>query len=172
MFCSADVKNFPKIIQNITLNHLKIRPLQRLVLTLKSHRPVHFLNDILICHKNPAAMSRYHIVINGKKEEQKSSGVWLSTAAGSSGAIHSAGGKILPVTSRKFQYMPRELYAAKQRRYCFRGGIMQSEKIFSIVSLMQDGIIYIDGSRIHYPFPFGQQAQVTSSPYPLKVIQP
>ena len=172
MFCSADSKSFPSFVQKLISKKFSVRTLQRLVLTMKSHPPTHFLNDVLICHKNPAAMSRYHFIIGGKKEEQKSSGLWLATAAGSSGAIHSAGGKILPVMSSKFQYIARELYAAKQQKYHFRSGILQPGKTVSIISLMQDGVIFVDGCRTHYPFPFGQEASITPSRYPLKVIRP
>ena len=71
------------------------------------------LNDILVCHHNPGAMSRYFLTVEGTREEQRSSGVWIATAAGSSGGLHSAGGKVLTQKSKEFQYRPRELYRGK-----------------------------------------------------------
>jgi len=37
------------------------------------------LNEVLIAHSNPAATSRYIIEVDDMKEEQRSSGLWIST---------------------------------------------------------------------------------------------
>src|SRR4051812_15274575 len=45
------------------------------------------LNDVLFSHYSPAATTRYALRLQRRAEEQKSSGVWVSTAAGSTAAI-------------------------------------------------------------------------------------
>ena len=75
------------------------------------------LNDVLFSHPIPAATTRYAIRRDGRAEEQRSSGVWIATAAGSTAAIHSAGGKILPITSQRLQFVVREPYEKRGVRY-------------------------------------------------------
>ena len=50
-----------------------------------------FLNDCLFTNQNPAEMTRYQLAAPEGEELQYSSGVWISTAAGSTAAIASAG---------------------------------------------------------------------------------
>src|SRR6185436_3893799 len=73
------------------------------------------LNEALFCHASPAATSRYILGLNRKgkatgKEDQRSSGIWIGPAAGSTAAQRSSGGKILPLTSKHIQYVVREPY--------------------------------------------------------------
>ena len=56
---------------------------------VQCHVPV--LNDALLVTDCPAATAKYVIQNEGRAQKQFSSGVWISTAAGSTGAIHSAG---------------------------------------------------------------------------------
>jgi len=48
-------------------------------------------------------VSRYYLKIGNLREEQRDSGLWISTAAGSSGAIRSAGGKLFKNEEKKMQ---------------------------------------------------------------------
>lgn len=75
------------------------------------------LNDILVAHPIPAAVSRFRLALCGGnvlpsyKTETKadeifsfnawSSGIWISTATGSTAAMSGAGGDIMDVRSRK-----------------------------------------------------------------------
>src|SRR5205814_3511997 len=66
------------------------------------HRRV--LNEALFCHASPAATSRYILRVTSpdgtsEEEEQKSSGMWIGPAAGSTAAQRSAGGRVLPLAS-------------------------------------------------------------------------
>ena len=68
------------------------------------------LNDFLYTNQNPAETTRYLFEFDGNKEEHKSSGVWISTAAGSTAAISAAGGEVYPIEYKQFQYVIREPY--------------------------------------------------------------
>jgi NAD+ kinase len=82
------------------------------------------LNEALFCHVSPAATSRYILRVVPVKgsgtterygraiaeEDQKSSGLWIGPAAGSTAAQHSAGGRVLPLASREVQFVVREPY--------------------------------------------------------------
>ncbi len=172
-FCEATRKTFAEIFQRLLRDRFKIKSLPRIQLTLKLKNKtltMNVLNDILICHQNPAAMSRYYMTLDDIKEEQRSSGIWISTAAGSSGAIHSAGGKVLPADSKKIQYKPRELYHVSGNHYQLKGDVVLLKGSLVIRSLMQGGVIFVDGSHTQYPFNLGDTAHISHSPVPLRIV--
>ncbi|MEZ4302634.1 MAG: NAD(+)/NADH kinase, partial [Polyangiaceae bacterium] len=74
------------------------------------------LNEALYCHSSPAATTRYILRLGDIEEEQKSSGFWIGPAAGSTAAQRSAGGRILPLSSRKLQLVVREPYVPSGAR--------------------------------------------------------
>lgn len=171
--CAATQKNFEEIIQRmIAGKSLRVDSWQRLRLKISGlSRSIDCLNDILVCHQNPAAVSRYCLKIGRIKEEQRSSGVWIATAAGSSGAIQSAGGKVLKATERKMQYMPRELYAGGNPPYRLKGGILTQRQVVTVTSLMRNGMVFVDGTHVPLKFPFNSTLTVSLSPAPIKVIK-
>lgn len=171
--CAATQKNFEKIIRRmITGKDFRVDSWQRLRLEISGlSRSIDCLNDILVCHQNPAAVSRYCLKIGRIKEEQRSSGVWIATPAGSSGAIQSAGGKVLKATERKMQYMPRELYVGGNPPYRLKGGILTQRQVITVTSLMRDGMVFVDGTHVPLKFPFNSTLTVSLSPAPIKVIK-
>jgi len=170
--CSANATNFERIIRRIVEKKFTLSPWQRLRLQLEGHvRPIECVNDILICNSDPAAMSRYYLKIDKIKEEQRNSGIWIATPAGSSGAIQSAGGKPLKMNERKIQYMPRELYYGFRKHYHHTGDVLRERQILHITSLMRNGMIFIDGTHIKIKFPFNSTLKVSFSPNPLRVLQ-
>ncbi len=170
-FCCANKDNFPDIFTKVFRKKAKVTILSRLQVRKSGlKKAYHILNDCLICHKNPAAMSRYYLTVGGITEEQRSSGVWIATAAGSTGAIHSAGGKILPPARSEFQYKPRELYRGFSFRYSLTGGIIPAAKQVKVESLMRNGTVFLDGAHVHLPLSYGEALTVSHSPEPLRVI--
>ncbi|MCK5580025.1 MAG: NAD(+)/NADH kinase [Candidatus Omnitrophica bacterium] len=172
-FCAATAKTFPEFLEGFLHGKSKEKRLQRIRLRIESDLStvdVNILNDLLICHRNPAAMSRYYLKINQHKEEQRSSGVWIATAVGSTGAIHSAGGPVLPLTSKKMQYHPRELHYSQQLHNKLKGGVVMAPKSFEVTSLMREGMIYVDGSHLRFSFHFGAKAIISQSSQPLRII--
>lgn len=169
-FCIANDVTFPEILEVVIHKKYKTWSINRLKFQIKG-RPetVNVLNDVLISHSNPAAMSRYFIAINRQKEEQRSSGVWVSTAAGSTGAIRSANGKILPFFSDRWQYMPRELYG-HYRNSSFQGGVLSSKQKLNLTSLMTKGVAYIDGCHLMYSLQMGDEVVLRKSNRPLKMV--
>ncbi len=100
-------------------------------------------NDVLMAHRNPAAMTRYRIEVGGRREDQKSSGVWVATAAGSTAAIRSAGGRPMPVRSPLLQYLVREPYGWPTRSYRLLGGRVPG---LTIVNYLVESSLWIDGT--------------------------
>ena len=172
-FCAADRNNFAKILDRYFQGEAPIKELTRLRLKMRDqNRAVNITNDLLICHSNPAAMSRYLIEVNGVKEKHYSSGIWISTAAGSSGAIKSAGGKILPMDSHLMQFLSRELYEKKGKQYQLKHGVLKINKPVKVTSLMRNGSVYADGCHVRFPFHFGEVAEITPAKDPLRIVHP
>ncbi len=170
-YCAADSHNFSSGLTAVFKNRYRINRLQRLCLAVADQKKqVRILNDILICNRVPAAMSRYRLRIGRRNEEQRGSGLWIATAAGSTGAIYSAGGRRLPWTSRRWQYLPRELNAFFRREYRLGGGIMGPGQSLKLTSLMKDGMIYMDGAHYKKTLPMGATVTVMPDRLPLNQI--
>jgi NAD+ kinase len=128
------------------------------------------LNDVLFSHPIPAATTRYAIRRGSRAEEQRSSGVWIATAAGSTAAIHSAGGKVMPITSQRLQFLVREPYEKRGVRYrVVRGTVGPGDRL-EIESHMRSGRLYIDGPRIFRPVEIGSVLRIGRSGEPLHLL--
>lgn len=170
-FCAATRENFAVIFDRLIKEKMPVRQLHRMQLTLrKSGQTVISLNDILVCHHNPAAMSHYLIQVGKKKEEHRSSGIWIATAAGSSGAIQSAGGEVQHVSDNRLQYRTRELYIDCGIQHSLKSGFIEPREKIRLFSLMPEGVIYIDGAHDKIHFPFGEEGVVTCSTLALNVV--
>ena len=171
-FCAARAENFGRILERILRGKPRVRQLHRLQLLLNGSRlPMEVLNDLLITHRRPAAMSRYWIRIGNRREEQRSSGLWAATAVGSTGAIRSAGGRKLPIESRQIQYMPRELYESAGIRHRLRGGVIPAGAVLRVGSLMAQGMICADGEHQTFPFRYGDRLEIRRSGRPLRWVE-
>ena len=130
------------------------------------------LNDALVCHTVPAAMSRYLLTVGKTTEAQRSSGLWISTAAGSTGAVRSSGGLELPIFSTRFQYQPRELFEGHGARYKLKGGALSENERLKVVSQMHEGRIYLDGAHVCLPFEYGARLDVAACGDDLTALYP
>jgi NAD+ kinase len=170
-FCCASRKNFRQRLRAYMDGQLGVVPLTRLTLNLNGRNvPELMLNDCLLTQRSPAATSRYLLQVRGRREIQASSGLWISTAAGSTAAVRSAGGYVLPLRSRTFQCVVRE--PSVRGKHAVR---MQRMRIpvrgrVDVVSLMADGMLYIDGPHVGYPFRWGDRAIVQRSKHPLLAV--
>lgn len=169
-FCCVGPTELPKALDLLVKGQADVRLLNRMSIAAGQARAILALNDLLICHRNPAAMSHYTLTAGRVTEHQRSSGIWVSTAAGSTGAIQSAGGKPMPLLSRDLQYKPRELYWKKNRPYKLSGGRVSGSTGMSVTSHMEDGMIYVDGSRVVIPFTYGKRVSIKSSKNRLQVV--
>jgi NAD+ kinase len=128
------------------------------------------LNDILFCHECPAATSRYALVAGGKEEAQRSSGVWAGPSAGSTAALKSAGGKELPIGSKKIQWVVREPYARPGGVVRLRRGIVRDGESLVLRSQMHRGRIFVDGAHRVRRVPFGSRVEIGRSDEGLVVL--
>ncbi len=170
--CSANAQTLPAMLDRMIENKHDLHVLNRLVLVApKLDYEMHFINDILVAHISPAGLSRYIIDIDGRAEEQRGSGLWISTASGSTGAIFSAGGQTKDLESDEFQYLTRELYRGwTQNEYSLTGGILPASAVIRLTSKMDAGMIFVEGSHEKILFPAQSKVHIQRSPYPLHVV--
>jgi len=132
----------------------------------KREIPYYVLNELFYANQNPAQVSYYNI--NG--EMQMSSGVIISTAAGSTAWAKNAGGTILPLTSSNFQYVVREPSVNKfPESKNFKKVFDNGDEII-IEDLMGDSFIAIDGTEVSYPLKKNQTLRIKLAPELLNVI--
>lgn len=106
------------------------------------------LNDFLYSNANPAATTRYRLSLGDRQEEHKSSGMWLSTAFGSTAGIYAAGGVVQPKDDTNFQYVVRELYRAPGKNfYLVKGFFDPDRKSITIENRCERAILAADGNH-------------------------
>jgi NAD+ kinase len=168
-FCAATTDNFHEDLKLVLGGDHRPRELNRLTAKIGSHHlQESILNDILFAHGSPAAITDYRLTIGKVSEVQRSSGLWISTAAGSTAAICSAGGRHLPLASKRIQYHVREPWAPL-KAYRLLGGVLPAQTVLKITSHAQHGTLSIDGAHIQYPVPEGTTITVRQAKQPLKI---
>ena len=171
LFCAADQKTVQNRLQSALAGQLHEVRLARIQATVNGEPLGYYaLNDLLFCHANPAAMTAYTLRLGDAKEAQKSSGVWFASAAGSTAAIRSAGGRRMPLRSRRLQYLVREPYVADGLRYRLGKGMVAPDAQVELTSKTRQGRLYIDGSHRHVPCGLGSVLQVSTAAPPLRVL--
>ena len=170
-FCHTHRQNFAAKFADILQGRWQPTALARLAITLGDKAlPELALNDVLIAQDCPAATTRYIIQTGASSEEQRSSGIWISTPAGSTAGIKSAGGKVMPLNSKRLQYLVRELYREPQRSYALTHGFIAANEEIIVASKMQKAHLYVDGARTIYDFPFGTRAKIKIAEADLKIF--
>lgn len=170
-FCSVNRKNFAARLDAALSGKVKPKELARLQIVLdEKPLPELALNDVLIAHQCTASTTRYLLKVGRREEEHRSSGIWISTAAGSTAGIGSAGGKKMPLGSKRIQYLVRELYREPKRTYSLTRGFIEAGEEILVASKMAAGELYIDGAKTRYEFPFGARAKISVAQSALRLF--
>jgi len=170
VFCGATGKTMEKTLQGVRKGTVKPVTVNRVGILLNGTpitEPV--LNEVLVAAQNAATTARYVLEVGRRREDQKSSGIYLGPAAGSTAVIRSAGGKILPLSSKGVQYVVREPYRAPGRKYALVRGLLAGKTQMRVHSKMRNGMIFIDGSHIRYRFDYGDELEVVPQFVPLTI---
>ncbi|TKY49246.1 NADH kinase [Spatholobus suberectus] len=176
--CAATVENFEQVLDGILEGQIVPSELTRIMISVNGlHLSTYALNDILIAHPCPASLSRFSFRI--KEGDQpcsplvncRSSGLRVSTAAGSTAAMHSAGGFPLPILSQDLQYMVREPISPGAASD-FMHGLIKHDQTIVATWTCKNGVVYIDGSHINYTIQAGDIIEISSKAPVLKVFMP
>jgi NAD+ kinase len=133
------------------------------------------LNEALFCHASPAATSRYILRLRASgrravEEEQRSSGLWIGPAAGSTAAQRSAGGRVLPLGSPDLQFVVREPYTPLGKTLAMRKGLVAPGGRLELVNKMHEAKIFLDGQTRVFDVRYGDEIVMRASPEPLTVL--
>jgi NAD+ kinase len=133
------------------------------------------LNEALFCAASPAATSKYILRIVSpdgtlKEEEQRSSGIWIGPAAGSTAAQRSAGGRVLPLTSKKIQYVVREPYTPYGVPLALTTGLVDDGGKIEVRNKMREAKIFLDGHHTVFDSTIGDVLVMRRSGEPLAVL--
>ena len=151
-FCAATPDTFDEVIAKIARGRMRPRRVPLIESSIGGRKlPRLALNDVLFAGGSPAETVRYTIAAGGRREEQKSSGVWISAGPGSTAAISSAGGKRLGIESRRLQFLVREPCPRPGSRYRMTRGVLSAGSKITIVPNMRTARVYIDGHWNDYP---------------------
>jgi len=170
-FCGTDRRGFPEVLARILEGRAGPTLLARLEVVVDGRVwQSHVLNDVLVCHESPAATTRYEVATGSRREVHRSSGLWIATPSGSTAAIRSSGGRVLPPRSRRLQYRVRELYREPGRSYRLTGSVLPEGRALTVVSRMPEGRLYADGARVWRRFTFGSRAVFRVAAEPLRLV--
>lgn len=73
----------------------------------------------------------------------------------------------MPLRSRRLQFRSRELYREATGTANLASGYLPYGSELAVESAMEQGFLYLDGSRRATPFPFGARAVFKAAPEPL-----
>ncbi|PRQ30889.1 putative phosphotransferase with an alcohol group as acceptor [Rosa chinensis] len=91
----------------------------------------------------------------------RSSGLRVSTAAGATAAMLSAGGFPMPILSQDLQYMVREPIALGAAS-SFMHGFINPQQSMEATWFCKEGIIYIDGTHVRCSVKNGDRIEISS----------
>lgn len=130
------------------------------------------LNDILFSHACPAATTRFGLrIADVEYNTYKSSGLWVGTAAGSTAALLSAGGRVMPIGSKRLQFVVRELYrGGNQAAPPPNRGFIDPGQELAITNHIRAGRLFVDGPHQKRSVDIGSRVAVTLSPEPLTLL--
>jgi NAD+ kinase len=163
----AQRATLPRILARIAQGTLLPYSIARLEIEVEGKILPPALNDVLVAHEQPAATSRYRLHLGRRAEDHRSSGLWVSTPAGSTAGIRSAGGQAMPLTVRRLQFRSRELFRVSSRNAALAAGFVEPGQQLVVESAMAAGWLFIDGSRLATRFPFGARATFRLAEKPL-----
>jgi NAD+ kinase len=170
-FCAAQRSTAKRMIAEALDEQLPSVKLSRMSVSLNGRvRSRRVLNEALYCHASPAATSRYILSHQKARETQRSSGFWVGPAAGSTAAQYSAGGRVLPLGSRKLQVVVREAIQPERGRYEMLRFLVSPGDQLEAQSMMQDACMFLDGPNRRIPLSLGDVASFALSDQPLHVL--
>lgn len=170
-FCAATADNVATMLRQALTGSLPSVQLSRMQVSIDDRVcSKRVLNEALFCHAIPAATSRYILEIDGDSEEQRSSGVWVGTAAGSTAALRSAGGDVLPFASSQIELVVREPYSVTGQGFRLHRRILDASQKLAIVSKMRDARLFLDGPHGAFNVGLGQVVSFGVSDEPLTLL--
>jgi NAD+ kinase len=170
-FCAAHPGNLRALIPRALDGSLPHLSLTRMKVVVNDRlRSSRVLNEALFSHRIPAAVSRYILEHAGRREEQRSSGFWIGTAAGSTGAMRSAGGRVLALGSNKLELVVREPCTPFGTTVLLRRLIVVAGEEVMVRTKMDRAVVFLDGPFRRIFLRLGDVVRFSASDEALNVL--
>lgn len=173
-FMKSDKNDFEKKLKKIIGDKAKIKKLPRLEAFINNKKiETLALNEFFVGAKKSYHAAKYVIIIGGRGERQKSSGILVTTPAGSYAWAKSCCSKTLPLNSKNYQFVVREPYEGNVfKNYRFKHGKLDKKQRISVISEMLDGILVADSVSREYRLKNGSKAVIRLSSNCINAIWP
>ena len=167
-YCAATKETLEAALAAIRQGTMERVGLTRIALEIRGRKlPYPALNDVLFCHRSPAAATHYLLRVDDNAEFQVSSGLWVATASGSTGGILSAGGEVVTEDDGRFQFRVREPYVRPG------GPVLSMTRGFceglKLVSRSPANAVFLDGHDVTYQVGLGETLVLRPASNPLWV---
>lgn len=168
--CICGIDQLPLLIGKIAARTIKTKKVARIsarieeAATGKDFFSNPALNDILFTNANPAATTFYNLRFKNESESQKSSGVWVSTAVGSTAGMRAAGGQVMNQLATEAQFLVREPYETEKSKCRWKQGFMNpSHDEFFVESRCEEAILALDGLHETIKIAWGDRFRIERS---------
>lgn len=171
-FMKADNGNFESKLKKVIAGRIGIRMFPRLEASINNKRVGTLaLNEFFLGSRKAYLAAKYVIKVHEKSERHKSSGVLVTTPAGSYSWAKSCCGKSMNLNSKDFQYIVREPYQGKIfKDYELTYGILKKGQDVQIISEMLDGVLVADSVSKEYNFKESSKAKISLSNKSIRVV--
>jgi NAD+ kinase len=192
--CACSSQDMKTILPRVLFRDMLPRARTRLLLTVSSTYnnttlpPA--LNDVLLAHPSPAAMSRFSVCGNlgspptssilpsndpnmkvgdAFSMNSRSSGLWISTATGSTGAMAAAGGLKMHKDSGSLQWRIRDEAprAASDSSTMITTGFVDHDGHLRVRWNSHKGVAYIDGHYVIFELELGDELNISAKASPI-----
>ncbi|KAI5063991.1 hypothetical protein GOP47_0020661 [Adiantum capillus-veneris] len=121
------------------------------------------LNDVLLAHPDPSAMTKCTLRVCKKHTSEpvsppihtRSSGLRICTGIGSTAAMNSAGGYVMAPSSKKLQYMVREPSMPNPLHQRFIHKMIEEDEMLHVEFSGEQGTVYMDGPHLYHNVRYG-----------------
>lgn len=168
-YCAATASTLREVLDRIRAGGVEPARLPRIRCEIDGRRvPYAALNEVLVAHRSPAGSSRYLLRVGDEAAFQVSSGLWVSTASGSTGAILSAGGARMHYGDQRLQFLVREPYLGGGDPPSLLRGM--SEGPVEVLSRSPSNGIWLDGAEVTFNVGFAGRVVMRVDDEPLRVF--
>ena len=168
--CACTSDNVETVLDDIVFGRVEPTHLTRARVDVAGVALPPVLNDVLIAHPSPGAVSRYSVRVQRKARKKsplwfhvRSSGLRVCTAAGSTAAMRSAGGEPMHYSSRELQFMDREpIYFDHAPPPSSGHGFYAHDETMTFRWNSRAGTVFLDGAHVTHDVQMGDRVSISA----------